>query len=129
ERSSARETAMRVACCGVARQFLKHFGIEIGGHVLQIGSVGYQGWEEIRNQVDALTEQGAEQVFKAADKSEVRCLDEALSERMREDIKETRLAGSSLGVIYEIIVTGMPAGLRSYVHWGRKIDGQIAQTI
>lgn len=129
ERSSARETAMRVACCGVARQFLKYFGIEIGGHVLQIGTVGYGNWDEIRTLADPLAEHGAEHVFKTADESEVRCLDEVLSERMREEIKVTRKAGSSLGGIYEIIVTGLPAGLGSFVHWDRKLDGQIAQAI
>ncbi len=129
ERSSARETGMRVACCGIARQFLKHFGIEIGGHVIQIGSVGYNNWDDIRNIVDPLVESGAEHVFKTADNSDVRCLDDKLSEQMREEIKKERKAGSSLGGIYEIIVTGVPAGLGSFVHWDRKLDGKIAQAI
>lgn len=129
ERSSARETAMRVACCSIARLFLRYFGIEIGGHVLQIGSVGYSGWDEVRAIADPLAEKGGEHLFKTADESDVRCLDERLSEEMRELIKETRKEGSSLGGIYEIIVTGVPAGLGSYVHWDRKLDGLLAQTI
>jgi chorismate synthase len=129
ERSSARETAMRVACCSVARQFLKHFGIEIGGHVLRIGSVGFDGWEDIRNIADPLIENGAESIYKAADESDVRCLDQKLSEEMREEIKVRRKEGSSLGGIYEIVITGLPAGLGSYVHWDRKLDGQLAQVI
>ncbi len=129
ERSSARETAMRVACCSIARQFLKHFGIEIGGHVLQIGEIGYQSWEQVRDIADPLAAKGAETVYKEADSSDVRCLDEALSEQMREEIKKQRKAGSSLGGIYEIIITGVPAGLGSYVHWDKKLDGQIAQAI
>lgn len=129
ERSSARETAMRVACCSVARQFLKHFGIEIGGHVLRIGAVGFKGWDEVRAIADPLVEKGAESIYKAADKSDVRCLDDSLSEKMREEIKKYRKAGSSLGGIYEIVVTGLPAGLGSYVHWDRKLDGQLAQVI
>lgn len=129
ERSSARETAMRVACCSVARLFLKHFGIEIGGHVLQIGGIGYAGWDEVRAKADPLAEKGAENVFKAADESDVRCLDEGLSHEMRELIKVTRKEGSSLGGIYEIIVTGVPAGLGSFVHWDRKLDGQLAHAI
>jgi len=48
---------------------------------------------------------------------------------MREEIKHRRKEGTSLGGIYEILVTGLPAGLGSYVHWDRKIDGQIAQAI
>ncbi len=129
ERSSARETAMRVACCSVARKFLKHFGIEIGGHVLRIGSVGFEGWDEVRSMADPLATKGAEAIYKAADESDVRCLDEELSEQMREEIKVRRKEGSSLGGIYEIVITGLPVGLGSYVHWDRKLDGQLAQAI
>lgn len=129
ERSSARETAMRVACCSVARQFLKYFGVEIGGHVLRIGSVGFEHWEQVRTIADPLAANGAETVYKTADKSDVRCLDEDLSAQMREEIKIRRKEGSSLGGIYEIIVTGLPSGLGSYVHWDRKLDGLIAQAI
>lgn len=129
ERSSARETAMRVACCSIARKFLKHFGIQIGGHVLRIGSVGYKGWDEERTIADPMIENGAEAIYRAADKSDVRCLDEDLSEQMREEIKKRRKEGSSLGGIYEIVITGLPVGLGSYVHWDRKLDGQLAQAI
>ncbi|MEX0720505.1 MAG: chorismate synthase [Balneolaceae bacterium] len=129
ERSSARETAMRVACCSIARKFLKHFGIEIGGHVLRIGSVGFNGWDAVRDLADPLAENGAEKVYEMADKSDVRCLDGKLSEQMREEIKKRRKEGSSLGGIYEIIVTGLPEGLGSYVHWDKKLDGQLAQSI
>jgi len=129
ERSSARETAMRVACCSVARAFLKELGIEIGGHVIQIGSVGYKGWDEIRSIADPLISNGAEKIYKEADSSDVRCLNDKLSGDMREEIKHRRKEGTSLGGIYEIIVTGLPAGLGSYVHWDRKIDGQLAQAI
>ncbi len=129
ERSSARETAMRVACCSVARKFLLELGIEIGGHVIQIGSVGYPGWDQIRTIADPLLEDGAETIYKRADASDVRCLDDTLSHEMREEIKHRRKEGTSLGGIYEILVTGLPAGLGSYVHWDRKIDGQIAQAI
>ncbi|MFP8489701.1 chorismate synthase [Gracilimonas sp. Q87] len=129
ERSSARETAMRVACCSIARQFLKNFGIEIGGHVLRVGSVGYDSWETVRSKVDPLMANGAESIYKTADESDVRCLDEELSAQMREEIKVRRKEGSSLGGIYEIVVTGLPAGLGSYVHWDKKLDGQLAQAI
>lgn len=129
ERSSARETGMRVACCSVARKLLKYFGIEIGGHVLRIGSVGYESWDEVRSIADPLAESGAEHVYKTADESDVRCLDEKLTAQMVDEIKKYRKAGSSLGGVYEIIITGVPVGLGSFTHWDKKLDGQIAQAI
>lgn len=129
ERSSARETGMRVACGAIARRFLKELGIEIGGHVLRIGSVGYDSWEAIRAQSDSLIESGGETLYKQADESEVRCLDAGLSAGMVEEIKKRRKEGNSLGGVYEIVVTGVPAGLGSYVHWDRKLDGQLAHVI
>lgn len=129
ERSSARETAMRVACCSIARKFLRELGIQIGGHVIQIGAVGYDSWEQVREIADPYLEEGAEKIFNHADESDVRCLHPELSANMREEIKLRRKEGTSLGGIYEILVTGLPAGLGSYVHWDRKIDGKIAQAI
>lgn len=130
ERSSARETAMRVACSSIARKFLKHFGIEIGGHVTRIGGVGYENeWEDVREIVDPMLKDGAESVFRAADESEVRCLNEDLSEKMRDLIIKRRKEGSSLGGHWEVLVTGLPEGLGSFVHWDRKLGGQIAQAI
>lgn len=129
ERSSARETAMRVACCSLARKFLEILGIQIGGHVIRIGSVGYNSWEEIREIADPIIEKGAHNIYQKSDQSDVRCLNDNLSTAMREEIKLRRKEGTSLGGIYEIIVTGLPPGLGSYVHWDRKIDGKLAQAI
>lgn len=129
ERSSARETAMRVACCATSRILLKQFGIEIGGHVLRVGSHGYSSWDAVRQETDAILDEGAEALFKKADDSEVRCLNAKLSEGMIEEIKQRRKEGSSLGGIYEIIVTGLPAGLGAYAQWDRKLEGLIGQAI
>ena len=140
ERSSARETAMRVACCSLARLFLKELGIEIGGHMLTIGSAGYGSWDEVREKTASFLDgrgagapsagvPGAEALMHAADQSDVRCLDSTIGEAMREEIKRIRKAGSSLGGIYEIVVTGLPPGLGSYVHYDRKLDGLLAQAI
>ena len=129
ERSSARETAMRVALCSAARKLLLHFGIQIGGHVTQLGNVGYDSWDAIRSITDSLIEEGAESIYKASDQSDVRCLDPNLTEQMVDLIKVKRKEGTSLGGVYEIVVTGVPAGLGSFVHWDRKLDGQLAQAI
>lgn len=129
ERSSARETAMRVATSGVARSFLKALGIEIGGHVIALNRTQYNGWEHIRSIADPLAAKGAEALFHAADESEVRCLDKELSDAMIQEIRAAKKQGTSLGGIYELMVTGVPAGLGSFVHWDRKLDGQLAQAI
>ncbi len=129
ERSSARETAMRVACCATARIFLKQFGIEIGGHVLRIGSHGYDSWDAVRRETDDIIRDGAETLYQKADESEVRCLNADLTDGMTEEIKQRRKEGSSLGGVYEIIVTGLPAGLGTYTQWDRKLEGLLGQAI
>lgn len=129
DRSSARETAMRVACCSIARKFLKEFGIEIGSHVVRIGGVGYADAEAWREQVESLIVNGAEQLNVVADESEVRMLDDSLSTECIEHIKAVKKQGDSLGGQYEVIVTGVPPGLGSYVQWDRKLDGLLAQAI
>ena len=126
ERASARETAMRVACCTIARKFLKEFGIEIGSHVIQIGAVGTSGSDPT---VGQLLETGAEALSAVADTSEVRMLNPDDSEKCMSQIRETKKAGDSLGGVYEVIVTGVRPGLGSYVHWDRRLDGQLGQAI
>ena len=129
DRSSARETAIRVACCSVARQLLKQFGIEVGSHVVRLGEVGYADAGQWRDRVEALLADGAEAINRAADQSAVRMLDAELTARCIEHIKATKEAGDSLGGVYEVVVTGVPPGLGSYVHWDRRLDGQLAQAI
>lgn len=119
ERSSARETAARVAVGAVARQILELCGIRVAGHVLQIGAVSAEpnmniSWEEF---------------VERAEQSPVRCLDEKAEKQMMELIDRAKKEGDSLGGIVEVIVEGAPVGLGSYVHWDRKLDGRIAQAI
>ena len=127
DRASARETAMRVACCTLARQFLAQFGIQVGSHVLRIGDVGEMEYGSHR--VAELLVEGAEQISEAADASEVRMLDAARTSECIEHIVATKKQGDSLGGVYEVIVSGVPPGLGSYVHWDRRLDGRLAQAI
>ncbi len=130
DRASARETAMRVACCSIARQLLRRLGIEVGSHVVRIGEVGHAAPEDWQDRVAALLDRGgARALYEAADASEVRMLDDELGAACIEHIKATKQAGDSLGGVYEVVVTGVPPGLGSYVHWDRKLDGQLAQAI
>lgn len=121
---------MRVACCSVARRLLNEFGMQVGSHVVRIGEVGYDGPEAWYDRVqDLLDEGGAQAVYKAADESETRMLDEAMTERCIEHIKATKKKRDSLGGVYEVIVTGVPPGLGSYVQWDRRLDGKLVQAI
>jgi chorismate synthase len=131
ERGSARETAMRVACCTIARKFLEEMGIFIGSHVLSIG----QAKVGDRSRIDRLMSRfmkascGAYKVTEEADKSEVRILDDMVSKKAIALIKRTKKLGDTLGGVFEVIVTGVPIGLGSYVHYDRKLDGQFAQAM
>jgi len=129
DRASARETAIRVACCTIARQLLKQFGIEIGSHVLRIGDVGIDSEDTYMDQRDQLLFKGAEAINDLADQSQVRMIDPELSRACVEHITEIKRSGDSLGGVYEVIVTGVPPGLGSYVHWDRRLGGQLAQAI
>jgi len=129
DRSSARETAMRVACCSVARKLLSELGIQIGSHVTRIGEVGYDSPADYSERLGSLVGNGAEAVNEIADQSEVRMLDAELSSRCVEHIKEVKKEGDSLGGVYEVIVTGVPVGLGSYVQWDRKLDALLGRAI
>lgn len=122
ERSSARETAMRVALGSVARKFLETFGIRISSHVLQIGKAKLD--DNIRTTLSSIS---AEEISEKADASEVRAVENNASERMKTEIQAAQKNGDSVGGIFEVFVDGLPAGLGSYVHWDRKLDAIIAQ--
>ena len=102
ERSSARETTIRVACGAVAKKLLRFFGIEVVGHVVQIGSV--------QAKKDASTLTPAE-IQKVTEESPVRCLDPEAAEAMMRVIDQAKEEGDSVGGIVEVIVYGVPIGL------------------
>jgi len=131
ERASARETAIRVACSSVARKLLEELGIYIGSHVIQIGYIGYEDREKLERKIRRLIckPKGALELSLLADKSEVRCIDKAVEEKMKDMIKEAMKNGDTVGGIFEVIVTGLPVGLGSYVQWDRRLDGLLAQAI
>jgi len=131
ERGSARETAMRVACCTIARKVLEDVGIFIGSHVLSIGHMKVAD----RTQVDRLIAKfakascGAYKTTEEADKSEVRILDASVSKKAVALIRRAKKLGDTLGGVFEVIVTGTPIGLGTYVHYDRKLDGLFAQAL
>jgi chorismate synthase len=119
ERSSARETATRVAAGGVARKLLSHFGVEILSYTQSIGSVdiGYEGCDSNTVTVEQI------------EKSPVRCPDPDASAQMVAEIDNVSELGDTLGGTFRVIARGVPAGLGSYVQWDRKLDGRLAQAI
>lgn len=131
ERSSARETAMRVACCTIARKLLEELGINIGSYVVRIGSNTVSDLKEIKERIQNLLHQheGALNLSHTADKSVVRFLDEEIGARVIDEIDKAKKEGDTLGGIFEIIVTGVPIGLGSYVHYDRRLDGRLAQVL
>ncbi|MFQ5797815.1 MAG: chorismate synthase [Bacteroidota bacterium] len=131
ERASARETAMRVACCTVVRKLLEELGIYIGSHVLSIGRAVYSDRTALEKQLKRLAKArcGAYKIAEEADKSEVRILDRKVAAQAVKTIERAKENGDTLGGIFEMIVTGMPAGVGSYVQFDRRLDGQLCQAV
>ncbi|PEZ05731.1 chorismate synthase [Bacillus sp. AFS018417] len=119
ERSSARETTVRVAAGAVAKRILEELGIKVAGHVIEIGGVkaekqSYNSIEELQTITEA---------------SPVRCLDEEAAQKMMQAIDDAKTNGDSIGGIVEVVVEGMPVGVGSYVHYDRKLDAKLAAAI
>lgn len=119
ERSSARETTVRVAAGAVAKKLLSLLGIEVASHVVEIGGIksSVKNYESISS-LKEITEN-----------SPVRCLDPEAEKDMMNAIDEAKLNGDSIGGIVEVIVEGMPSGVGSYVHYDRKLDAKLARAI
>ena len=125
ERSSARETAMRVALGAIAKKFLSGFGIHVGSYVVQIGKVNVQ-----RSTFSVQrSEKELSLLLKKAEMSPVRCPSKETTKKMIKLIDKTIKEGNSLGGIFEIFVIGVPAGLGNHVQWDRKLDGRLAQAL
>lgn len=118
ERSSARETAARVAVGGVARALLAQFGITIYSHVVNLGG--------IRVDATGLTH---DEIREAAENSELRVARPEVEARMRELIDRAKAEGDTVGGVYEVVALGVPMGLGSTMNWDEKLDARLAQGI
>jgi len=125
ERSSARETAVRVALGAIAKEVLSKFDIRIGSYVIQIGTVSAK--QSRSEAIKSVKELWA--AFENAENSPVRCPDSEISNKMVRIIDRAAKEGNSLGGIFEVFATGIPVGLGSHVQWDRKLDGRIAQAV
>ncbi len=117
ERASARETAARVACGAVAKHLLAEFDIRVESHVVAIGAVEAEVCEVPLALNDAVGD------------SPVRCLDDEAGQRMMAAIDDAKERGDTLGGVFEVVATGLPAGLGSYVSWDAKLDGRLAGAV
>ncbi|HGD0948710.1 TPA: chorismate synthase [Streptococcus agalactiae] len=119
ERSSARETTMRVAIGAIAKRILKEIGIEIANHIVVFGG------KEI-TVPDKLTVQ---QIKVLSSQSQVAIVNPSFEQEIKDYIDSVKKAGDTIGGVVETIVGGVPVGLGSYVHWDRKLDAKIAQAV
>jgi len=115
ERASARQTAMRVAIGSVASSLLEEFNIEIYSYVLKIGQVKARRITSFNPKIKA-----------EINKSPVYCIDGIASIGMCREIDRAREKGDTLGGVFEMVTTGVPAGLGSYVQWDRRLDARLA---
>jgi len=119
EKASARETAIRVAVGAVAKRLLAEFGMNVYSYTVAIGGVTVALGKNL----------SVEEAFERAEKSDVRCPDEATSEKMVARIREAKHKGDTLGGIFEVVVTNPPLGLGSYAQWDRRLTGRLAMAL
>jgi chorismate synthase len=117
ERSSARETAARVAAGAIAKTILKEFSIEMVSHVLSIG--------------DAVANPSAPKPgdLETIDKSPVRCFDKESEGRIMEAIENAMEDRNTLGGVFEVLVYGCPPGVGGYATWRDRLEGRIARAV
>lgn len=117
ERSSARETAARVAVGALCKVLLEQLDIEIYSRVVEIGGIKDKDFYD-------------SEIFKAnLDRNDVRVIDDGIAQAMRDKIDEAKNDGDSIGGVVQVVVENMPVGVGSYVHYDRKLDGRIAQGV
>lgn len=122
ERSSARETAIRVAVGALCMIFLRQFGIEIHSHVLAIGPVRAASNSAIDHNFD-------ETYWQQVEQSPVRCGDAALSQHMITYIQDSKTRADTCGGIFEVVASGIPIGLGSYSQWDRRLSTRISAAL
>lgn len=130
DRSSARETAARVAASSVARKFLSEFNIHIGSFVESIGGI-FPNENFINKFFECSLPQNysAEKLNHQSDKSAVRVLDQNQEKKIINKIKLAKKKGDTLGGTFYVVVTGVPVGLGSFIHYETKIEASLAHAV
>lgn len=120
ERSSARETTMRVAVGAVAKALLKQLDIDMAYHVVNFGGKDVAG---------QLPELSVNEIKAKAGTNDLSIVDISRADEIRSYIDKIKKAGDTIGGIVEVRATNVPAGLGSYVHFDRKLDAKIAAAV
>ena len=119
ERSSARETTMRVAVGAVAKRLLEEIGVEVASHIVTFGGID----------IDVPNNLTVAEIKERAAKSEVSIVNPEREEEIKAYIDQIKKDGDTIGGVIETIVGGVPVGLGSYVQWDKKLDAKIAQGV
>ncbi|CYU89199.1 chorismate synthase [Streptococcus suis] len=119
ERSSARETTMRVAVGAVAKRILAELDIEIANHVVVFGG----------KEIDVPDGLSVAEIKERAAQSEVYIVNQEREEEIKAYIDQIKRDGDTIGGVIETVVGGVPAGLGSYVQWDKKLDAKLAQAV
>ena len=119
ERSSARETAMRVAVGAVAKRLLEEIGVEVASHIVTFGGID----------IDVPNNLTVAEIKERAAQSEVSIVNPEREEEIKAYIDQIKKDGDTIGGVIETIVGGVPVGLGSYVQWDKKLDAKIAQGV
>lgn len=119
ERASARSTVSLVGVGAIVKKLLSEFRISIFSHVVQIGQVK-ASYGVVKNY---------DEIRRSAERSDLRCADEAAASKMKKAIDGAKKEGDSIGGVFEVVVTGCPVGLGSHVHPDRRLSGKLSQAI
>src|SRR5262249_10247901 len=119
ERSSARETAARVACGGVATAPLRYFVIDVLTHTTAIGV----------SHIPSPFRSSWQQLEAIRDDDVVRCVRPDVAQQMVQEIEKAQKDGDTIGGTFEVVARGVPVGLGSHTGWHTRLDGRLAQAI
>ena len=119
ERSSARETAARVACGAMAKMLLRALNVSVASHVVRVGKAELRRaatWEEIV-------------ALQAKDEVLLNCVDAEDEARMKAEVDAALKTGDTSGGVFEVVVHGLPPGVGTHVNWDERLDGLLAQAV
>ncbi|WP_062122775.1 chorismate synthase [Streptococcus cristatus] len=119
ERSSARETTMRVAVGAVAKRLLEEIGVEVASHIVTFGGID----------IDVQNDLTVAEIKERAAQSDVSIVNHEREEEIKAYIEQIKKDGDTIGGVIETVVGGVPVGLGSYVQWDKKLDAKIAQGV